>query len=47
MGLILYISIGLALSVGPFILDARISRMPDDSKFKKWWRNNIMGEITE
>jgi hypothetical protein len=47
MGLILYIIIGLALSVGPFMLDAKIARMPDDSKFKKWWRNNIIGEIIE
>jgi hypothetical protein len=47
MGLILYIIIGLIIVVGPFILDTRISKMPDDSKFKKWWRNNVIGEIIE
>jgi hypothetical protein len=47
MGLILCITIGLALVIGPFMLDTKIARMPDDSKFKKWWRNNIIGEIIE
>lgn len=47
MGLIIYISIGLILIVGPFMLDTRIAKMSDDSKFKKWWRNNIIGEIIE
>lgn len=47
MGLILYIITGLIIVVGPFVLEARISKMPDNSKFKKWWRNNVIGEIIE
>ena len=47
MGLILYIIIGLIIIVGPFILDAKIARMSNDSKFKKWWRNNVIGEYEE
>ena len=47
MGLILYIIIGLAIVVGPFVLDTRIAKMPDDSKFKKWWRSNVIGEYEE
>jgi hypothetical protein len=47
MGLILYIIIGLIIIVGPFVLDARITRMSNDSKFKKWWRNNVIGEYEE
>lgn len=47
MGLILYIIIGLIIVVGPFILDARVSMLPEDSKFKQWWRNNVIGEYEE
>ena len=47
MGLILYIIIGLIIIVGPFVLDARIARMSNHSKFKKWWRNNVIGEYEE
>jgi hypothetical protein len=47
MGLILYIIIGLIIVIGPFVLDTRIAKMPDDSKFKNWWRNNVIGEYEE
>ena len=47
MGLILYIITGLTIVIGPFVLDARIAKMSDDSKFKNWWRNNVIGEYEE
>ena len=47
MGLILYIITGLIIVIGPFVLDPRIAKMSDDSKFKKWWRNNVIGEYEE
>lgn len=47
MGLILYIIIGFIIAVGPFVLESRIAKMSDDSKFKKWWRNNVFGEYEE
>ena len=47
MGLIIYIITGLILVVGPFVLDARISKMSGNSKFKNWWRNNVIGEYEE
>jgi hypothetical protein len=47
MGLILYIITGLIIVIGPFVLDARIAKMSDDSKFKNWWRNNVIGEYEE
>jgi hypothetical protein len=47
MGLIIYIIIGLVLVACPFVLESRIAKLPDNSKFKNWWRKHIIADYEE
>lgn len=41
---IILLGIGLIVLVFLFLLEESVvSKLPDDNKFKKWWRSNIVG----
>jgi hypothetical protein len=45
---IILCGLGLVLIVAVFLLEESvISKLPDDNKFKKWWRSRIIGIYEE
>jgi hypothetical protein len=36
-----------ALTVSLFILENKVTNLPDDNKFKRWWRKNIISPDPE
>ncbi len=43
--LLIFAIIALIVIIGVFILeDQLVQKLPNDSKFKRWWRNSVIGE---
>jgi len=40
-GLVVFFSVFVILM---FILDAKIDALPEKNKFRKWWRDHIIGD---
>ena len=41
---IIFCGIGLVLLVSVFLIEESvISKLPEDNKFKKWWRSRVIG----
>jgi len=43
--LLIFGLISLIVIIGMFILEDRlVQKLPNNSKFKRWWRNSVIGE---
>lgn len=40
-------SLATLMFISMFAIEKKVSNLPDTNKFKKWWRNNIIGEINK
>jgi hypothetical protein len=46
--IIILAAVFMLFMVGVFLLEEKvISDLPDDNKFKKWWRKNLIGEMND
>jgi hypothetical protein len=44
--LIILAAVSVFFMIGMFLFDDKvISNLPDDNRFKKWWRKNLIGEM--
>jgi hypothetical protein len=40
--------ISLIIFMGIFILEEQlVQKLPEESKFKRWWRNSVIGEMDD
>jgi hypothetical protein len=46
--IIILAAVFMLFMIGVFLLEEKvISDLPDDNKFKKWWRKNLIGEMND
>jgi hypothetical protein len=46
--LVILVSISLIIFIGIFILEEQlVQKLPEESKFKRWWRNSVIGEMND
>jgi hypothetical protein len=46
--IIIFVSISLVFIFGVFLIEEKIvQNLPKTSRFKKWWRNTIVGDVNE
>lgn len=36
--------IAIGVVMGTFIVETYVDNLPEESKFRKWWRQNVVGE---